>query len=199
MMADFSSANRFQNDLPYGSRGQDHDCSRKHAGRKRTGAEPSELYAAEGSGKLISRGNQNGRVATVLESTDAAPLGAPNDIIFDSRGGFYFTDPGTAPLRPLDPNRHGKVYYVASNGGREPLLVDDKIAFPNGLTITPDGKALLVDDTLGDTIWAIDLAPKAKNKGKGIHEDCLRQNSGADGWHQRGGRDGGRPRRAGLC
>lgn len=124
----------------------------------------SELYAAEGSGKLISRGNQNGRVATVLESTDAARLGAPNDIIFDSRGGFYFTDPGAAPLDPKDPNRHGKVYYVASNGGREPLLVDDKIAFPNGLTIMPDGKELLVDDTLGDTIWAFDLAPKKSKK-----------------------------------
>jgi gluconolactonase len=128
----------------------------------------SELYAAEGSGKLISRGNQNGRVATVLDSAEGKPLGAPNDIIFDSRGGFYFTDPGTAPLLPRDPNRHGMVYYVASTGGREPLLVDDKIAFPNGLTITPDGKSLLVDDTLGDTIWAIDLAPKGKNKGKGI-------------------------------
>jgi gluconolactonase len=124
----------------------------------------SELYAAEGSGKLISRGNQNGRVATVIESTDAAPLGAPNDIIFDSRGGFYFTDPGAAPLDPKDTNRHGKVYYVASNGGREPLLVDDKIAFPNGLTLTPDGKALLVDDTLGDTIWAFDLQPKKSKK-----------------------------------
>ena len=148
----------------------------------------SELYAAEGTGKLISRGNQNGRVATVLESTDATPLGAPNDIIFDSRGGFYFTDPGTAPLRPLDPNRHGKVFYVASNGGREPLLVDDKIAFPNGLAITPDGKALLLDDTLGDTIWAIDLAPKAKSKGKGIQKSAFAKIpelkdgiSGADG------------------
>ena len=63
----------------------------------------SELYAAEGAGKLISRGNQNGRVATVLDRVGDEPLGAPNDIIFDSRGGFYFTDPGTAPLRPLDP------------------------------------------------------------------------------------------------
>ena len=126
----------------------------------------SELYAAEGSGKLISRGNQNGRVATVLESTDAQPLGAPNDIIFDSRGGFYFTDPGAAPLLPRDPNRHGKVYYVASSGGREPLLVDDKIAFPNGLTLTPDGKLLLVDDTIGDTVWAFDLQPKKNKKGQ---------------------------------
>ena len=124
----------------------------------------SELYAAEGAGKLISRGNQNGRVATVLESTETVPLGAPNDIIFDSRGGFYFTDPGAAPLNPKDPNRHGKVYYVASTGGREPLLVDDKIAFPNGVTLTPDGKALLVDDTLGDTVWAFDLQPKKSKK-----------------------------------
>jgi gluconolactonase len=149
----------------------------------------SELYAAEGSGKLISRGNQNGRVATVLDKVGDEPLSAPNDIIFDSRGGFYFTDPGTAPLRPLDPNRHGKVYYVASTGGREPLLVDDKIAFPNGLTLTPDGKALLLDDTLGDTIWAIDLAPKAKkNRGKGIMKSAFAKIpelkdgiSGADG------------------
>src|ERR1700719_4126443 len=148
----------------------------------------SELYAAEGSGKLISRGNQNGRVATVLESTEATPVGAPHDIIFASRGGFDFTDTGTAPLRPSDPNRHGKVFYVASNGGREPLLVDDKIAFPNGLTITPDGKALLLDDTLGDTIWAIDLAPTAKNKGKGIQKSAFAKIpelkdgiSGADG------------------
>jgi gluconolactonase len=148
----------------------------------------SELYAAEGAGKLISRGNQNGRVATVLENADGQPLSAPNDIIFDSRGGFYFTDPGTAPLRPLDPNRHGKVYYVASSGGRE-LLVDDKIAFPNGLAITPDGKALLLDDTLGDTIWAIDLAPKkGKNRGKGIIKSAFAKIpelkdgiSGADG------------------
>jgi gluconolactonase len=129
----------------------------------------SELYAAEGSGKLISRGNQNGRVATVLDKIGGEPLGAPNDMIFDSNGGFYFTDPGMAPLLPADPSRHGKVYYAASTGAREPLLVDDKLAFPNGLTITPDGKALLLDDTLGDTIWAIDLAPKkGKKRGKGI-------------------------------
>ncbi len=129
----------------------------------------SELYAAEGAGKLISRGNQNGRVATVLDKIGGEPLGAPNDILFDSGGGFYFTDPGTAPLLPADPNRRGKVWYAASTGAREPLLVDDKIAFPNGLAITPDHKALLLDDTLGDTIVAIDLAPKkGKNRGKGI-------------------------------
>jgi gluconolactonase len=118
-----------------------------------------ELYAAEGVGKLISRGNESGRVATVIESAGGEPLGAPNDILFDSKGGFFFTDPGTAPFLK-DPPRHGTVYYVFSTGGRPPLLIDDKIAFPNGLTLTLDGKALLVDDTLGDTIWSYDVTPK---------------------------------------
>jgi gluconolactonase len=118
-----------------------------------------ELYAAEGTGKLISRGNQGGLVATVIESAGGQPLGAPNDILFDSKGGFFFTDPGTAPF-VKDPPRHGTVYYVFSTGGRPPLLIDDKIAFPNGLTLTLDGKAVLVDDTLGDTIWSFDITPK---------------------------------------
>lgn len=123
-----------------------------------------ELYAAEGAGKLISRGNQSGRVATVLESIGGEPLAAPNDILFDARGGFYFTDPGTAPLLPKDPARHGHVYYVSSASGQQPFVVDSTIGFPNGLTLTPDGKTLLVDDTIGDTIWAFDIQPKGGGK-----------------------------------
>lgn len=119
-----------------------------------------ELYAAEGTGKLISRGNQNGRNTTVLDSAGGQPLGAPNDLIFDARGGFYFTDPGTAPLLPKDPGRHGNVYYVSSSSGQPPVAIDDKLAFPNGLTLTLDGRTLLVDDTLGDTVWALDFQPK---------------------------------------
>ena len=68
----------------------------------------SELYAAEGAGKLISRGNQNGRVATVLDKVGDEPLGAPNDIIFDSRGGFYFTDPGQLRCSPETRTAAGK-------------------------------------------------------------------------------------------
>ena len=123
-----------------------------------------ELYAAEGGGKLISRGNQSGRIATVIDSAGGEPLGAPNDLIFDGKGGFYFTDPGTAPLLPKDPARHGNLYYVSTSGGQQPLLVDKTIGFPNGLTLTPDGKALLVDDTIGDTVWAYDLQPKGGAK-----------------------------------
>ena len=125
-----------------------------------------ELYAAEGAGKLISRGNQNGRNATLIDSDGAQPLGAPNDLIFDARGGFYFTDPGAGPMLPKVPGQHGKVYYVNTSSTRPPVVIDDQITRPNGLTLTLDYKTLLVDDTLGDTIWAYDVQPDASVKNR---------------------------------
>lgn len=124
-----------------------------------------ELYAAEGTAKLISRGNQNGLNTTVIDVTNAPLLGAPNDLIFDTKGGFYFTDPGATPLFPKVAGQFGKVYYVATSVGIPPYPIDDKIARPNGLTLTLDGRFLLVDDTLGDTIWSFDVQPKVKSKG----------------------------------
>ena len=124
-----------------------------------------ELYAAEGTAKLVSRGNQNGRNTTVIDITNAPLLGAPNDLIFDVKGGFYFTDPGATPMFPKVAGQFGKVYYVATSVGIPPYPIDDKIARPNGLTLTLDGRFLLVDDTLGDTIWSFDVQPKVKSKG----------------------------------
>ncbi|MDP9113170.1 MAG: SMP-30/gluconolactonase/LRE family protein [Acidobacteriota bacterium] len=124
-----------------------------------------ELYAAEGRDKLISRGNQNGRNTTVIDTSSAPLLGAPNDLIFDIRGGFYFTDPGATPMFPKVAGQVGKVYYVASSVGIPPYPIDDMIARPNGLTLTLDGRYLLVDDTLGDTIWSFEVQPKVKSKG----------------------------------
>jgi gluconolactonase len=133
-----------------------------------------ELYAAEGTGKLISRGNQNGRNTPVIDVTNVPALGAPNDLIFDTRGGIYFTDPGAGPMFPKVPGQFGKVYYVASTAGVPPYLVDDKITRPNGLTLTLDGRFLLVDDTLGDTIWAFDVQPKVRGDAKKISEGVKR-------------------------
>ena len=126
----------------------------------------SELYAAEGTGKLISRGNHNGRSVPVIENDAFTKLGAPNDLIFDSRGGIYFTDPGEAPLFPKIPGRAGKVYYASTSAGQPPYPIDDKITRPNGITLSVDYRMLLVDDTLGDTIWAYDVLPNAGIKNK---------------------------------
>jgi gluconolactonase len=87
---------------------------------------------------------------------------APNDLIVDAKGGIYFTDPGP---RPVVPGRIVHVYYLPP-GAKEPIVIDDKIARPNGLTITAEGKTLIVDDTLGTTVFAYDIQAdgKATNK-----------------------------------
>ena len=38
-------------------------------------------------------------------------------------------------------------------------MIDDQVARPNGLTLTADGKTLIVDDTLGTTVFAYDVQP----------------------------------------
>jgi gluconolactonase len=121
-----------------------------------------DLLTAEGDGKRISRLGRNGKVTTVTDGIEGKPLLAPNDLIVDAKGGIYFTDPGP---RPVVPGRVVHVYYLPA-GAKEPRVVDDKVAQPNGLTVTADGKTLIVDDTIGNTVFAYDIEPDGTVKNK---------------------------------
>src|SRR5437764_10975777 len=89
-----------------------------------------ELLFAEGDGKRITKRNKDGTITIVTEGPSGVPLLAPNDLLVDSKGGIYFTDPGP---RPVVPGRPTYVYYLPS-GARQPILLDGSIARPNGLT-----------------------------------------------------------------
>src|SRR5436189_5144581 len=121
-----------------------------------------DLLAAEGDGKRISKRSRDGTVTTVTEGSEGKPFLAPNDLILDAKGGIYFTDPGP---RPVGPGRTAYVYYLPP-GAKQPIVIDDKIARPNGLTLTRDGKTLIVDDTLNPTVYAYDVEPDGSVKNK---------------------------------
>jgi gluconolactonase len=121
-----------------------------------------DLLAAEGDGKRISKRSRDGTVTTVTEGSEGKPFLAPNDLILDAKGGMYFTDPGP---RPVVPGRTAYVYYLPP-GAKQPIVIDDKIARPNGLTLTRDGKTLIVDDTLNPTVYAYDVEPDGSVKNK---------------------------------
>ena len=56
--------------------------------------ESGSLLAAEGDGKRIVRISSAGEVKPVASETEQGePFLSPNDLIADSRGGVYFTDP----------------------------------------------------------------------------------------------------------
>ncbi len=140
-----------------------------------------DLLFAEGDSKRITRREKNGAITTVTEGPPGAPLLAPNDLILDARGGIYFTDPGP---RPVVPGRPTYVYYLPP-GASVPILIDGSIPRPNGLTLTNDGKTLIVDDTLNPAVFAYDVEPDGSVKNKRVFAQ-LRDippgaESGADG------------------
>jgi gluconolactonase len=140
-----------------------------------------DLLAAEGGGKRISRRSRDGTVTTVTEGIEGKPFLAPNDLIIDAKGGIYITDPGP---RPVEPGRIAYVYYLPA-GAKQPVVLDDKIARPNGLTLTRDGKTLIVNDTLGPVVYAYDVESDGRVKNKRtfaqLRDIPEGKESGADG------------------
>jgi gluconolactonase len=144
-------------------------------------ARNGDLLAAETGAKRISISSAGGPIRELTRGDGATPLTAVNDLIVDDKGGVYFTD--SAP-GPLVPGRKVYVYYLPP-GATQAFVVDDTIVRPNGLTLTLDGKRLLVDDTVGPIVFAFDVQPDGTLKNKrpfirlrGISEG---KDSGADG------------------
>ena len=140
-----------------------------------------DLLAAEGDGKRISRRSRDGGVTTVTEGIAGKPFLSPNDVLVDANGGIYITDPGP---RPVVPGRTAYVYYLPA-AAKEPIVIDDQIARPNGVTLTRDGKTLIVNDTLGPTVYAYDVQPDGRVKNKRtfaqLRDIPEGKESGADG------------------
>jgi gluconolactonase len=110
-----------------------------------------DLVFAEGSGPHISKKTNRGYVSL----TPGFRLFQPNDLIVDAKGGIYFTDPGP---RPVVPGLKVFVYYLPP-GSMTPIAIEDSIPRPNGLTLSLDGKTLIIDNTLGTTVYAYDVQP----------------------------------------
>lgn len=88
---------------------------------------------------------------------DGKPLRGPNDLSLDTaHGGFYFTDPGGSGIDKLI----GTVHYVDSQGKTH--LIDDGLAFPNGIVLRPDGKTLLVAESQKNRILVYDVTGPGK-------------------------------------
>jgi gluconolactonase len=80
-------------------------------------------------------------------------LKAPNDIVFDPFGGFYFTDSGKSRERERD---YGGIYYAMADGSRI-----SEVAFPmwspNGIGLSADSNVLYVSETESGRLWAFDI------------------------------------------
>lgn len=116
----------------------------------------------EADGKLRPAGNLpdpawidavdlvTGRVERLYDSCDGRPLRHANDLVFDSDGGFYFTDSGKTTSAI---NERGAIYYALPDGSAI-RRVAFPLTSPNGIGLSPDGRTLYVSETPTARLWA---------------------------------------------
>lgn len=95
-----------------------------------------------------------GRVDRLYDRTERGPLASPNDIVFDSHGGFWFTDLGSMGETALE---RGRVCYAKADGSMIREVVFPMLT-PNGIGLAPDGATLYVAETVTARVWAFDVA-----------------------------------------
>ncbi|MGE0822923.1 MAG: SMP-30/gluconolactonase/LRE family protein [Candidatus Binatia bacterium] len=114
------------------------------------------LYVTNNGGKdagYIQRIDASGKVEMLYDRCDGQPFQGPNDLVMDAHGGFYFTDPG--PLT-REGTKFGHFYY-ARRDGSQVTRMQYLFLLPNGIALTPEGKTLIVLESLTSRVWAIPI------------------------------------------
>ena len=103
---------------------------------------------------FIRRLDRNGGAhKTLYTHCGGNKLSAPNDLVFDEHGGFYFTDLGKRYARQRD---HGGLYYAMPDGSSVKEIAFP-ILSPNGCALSPDNRTVYVADTESARLWAFDI------------------------------------------
>ena len=132
-----------------------------------------DLPASHSGGRIERIDLATGTVTVLYTECGGHPLVGPNDIVFDTNGGMWFTDHGRGAGRI---HHNGGVYYATIDGSsiREVVF---PVESPNGIGLSPDGSRLYVAETHTGRVKAWNItAPGVLNKDSllpGIGGECL--------------------------
>ena len=105
------------------------------------------LWACEHGDRRVSRLEHGGGKVTVVDAYEGKRLNSPNDLVLNSQGDLYFTDPAYGlHYRYEDPARELPFcgVYLVRAGTREAVLVSDEFENPNGVAFSPGERSLYV-------------------------------------------------------
>ncbi len=115
------------------------------------------LISCDGGSRRVTMLDRDGTVKAVLaEQYDGKRLNSPNDLVIDSKGGIYFTDPRFGSQDGVEQDKEA-VYYRRPDGTL--VRVIDDMVKPNGVILSPDEKTLYVGDSAREYIRAYDVQP----------------------------------------
>ncbi|MBW0105763.1 SMP-30/gluconolactonase/LRE family protein [Pseudonocardia sp. KRD291] len=116
------------------------------------GAQPPD-YIGGRIQRVELTGPRAGTVTDLYTACDGRPLRGPNDIVFDTDGGFWFTDLGKRRERETDT---GALYHARADGSSITEVVHP-LTTPNGVGLSPDGSRLYVAETATGRVWCWDV------------------------------------------
>lgn len=94
---------------------------------------------------------------TLVDNYRGQRFNSPNDLVYDSQGNLFFTDPpfGLSEAMVDDPKKelpYQGVFRYSKDG--ELTLLTDELSRPNGIALSPDEKTLYVTNSDGEkAIW----------------------------------------------
>ncbi len=125
----------------------------KHANGLMYGGD-GKLLACQMDGQVVAIDLATGQETVLAATYQGKRFNACNDLVIDSVGGIYFTDPR---FRAPDPWPQGvEAFYYVSPDGDVTRLGDDLPA-PNGIALSPDEKTLYVVPSMQSQMVAYDL------------------------------------------
>jgi gluconolactonase len=114
---------------------------------------PGHTPASHKGGRIERVNISTGKVEVLYESCDGEKLQAPNDLVFDKTGGFWFTDHGST----TDKYRtHGALYYAKADGSKITKVLRELLS-PNGVGLSPDDKTVHYAETFPGRLWSLTL------------------------------------------
>ena len=108
------------------------------------------LQAKDYSGGCIERVDlHTGEVEVLYTHAGAIALKGPNDMVFDSHGGLWFTDLGKVRVHDQD---RGRVFYAKTDGSECREVIYPTV-MPNGIGLSADETRLYVAETEPCRLW----------------------------------------------
>lgn len=148
-----------------------------------------------GRRRIVRTDLKTNKIEVLTEQYEGKKYNSPNDIVVDTKGRVWFTDPFYGPDRSaLEMDVEG-VYRIDPDGKVTRVLDQKRIDRPNGIAITPDGKRLYLVDShpkIGGNrkIWAFTVEEDGSlgkqtlvyDFGKGRGGDGMRLDSKGNLW-----------------
>jgi len=121
---------------------------------------PGHTPASHKGGRIERIDLSTGRTEIVYSDCEGEVLQAPNDLVFDRDGGFWFTDHGSTTDRH---RTHGALYYARADGSKITKVLRELLS-PNGVGLSPDFMTVHYAETFPGRLWSLPLSAPGVGK-----------------------------------